>query len=69
MRMKDMSKINIKDVDFYFEEEDEIKGKNNEDRARRKHRTRIRRKIEYLVEQKNLKEMSYTEDSYWGNEA
>jgi len=65
--MKDMSKININDVDFYFEDEDEIEETSHEDRASRRQKTRTRRKIEYLLERRKLKEMLYTEESYWGD--
>ena len=62
-----MSKININDVGFYFEDEDEIDDIDHEDRASKKQKTRTRRKIEYLIERKKLKEMLYNEDSYWGD--
>jgi len=65
--MKDMSKININDVDYYFEDEDEIEETSHENRASRRHKTRTRRKIEYLLERRKLKEMLYTEESYWGD--
>jgi len=62
-----MSKININDVDYYFEDEDGIKGSDRVDRASRMQKTRTRRKIEFLIERKKLKEMLDTEDSYWGD--
>lgn len=62
-----MSKININDVDFYFEGEDEIEETSHEDRASRKQKTLTRRKIEYFLERRKLKEMLYTEESYWGD--
>jgi len=62
-----MSKININDVDFYCEDEDKIDDTDHEDPASRKQKTRTRRKIEYLIERKKLKEMLYNEDSYWGD--
>ena len=62
-----MSKININDVDFYLEDEGKIDDADPEDRAIRKQKTRTRRKIEYLNERRKLKEMLYTEDSYWGD--
>ncbi len=62
-----MSKININDVDFYFETDDEIEETSHGDRASRKQKTRTRRKIEYLLERRKLKEMLYTEESYWGD--
>ena len=62
-----MSKININDVDYYFEDEDGIEDNDRLDCASRKHKTQTRRKIEYLIERKKLKEMLYTEDSYWEN--
>ena len=62
-----MSKININDVDFYLEDEDKIEDADHEDRAARRQKTRTRRKIEYLNERRKLKEMLYTEDSYWGD--
>ena len=62
-----MSKINISDVDYYFEDEDGIKGSDRVDRASRMQKTRTRRKIEFLIERKKLKEMLDTEDSYWGD--
>jgi len=65
--MKDMSKININDVDYYFEDEDEIEETSHENRASRRQKTRTRRKIEYLLERRKLKEMLYTEESYWGD--
>jgi hypothetical protein len=67
MGIKDMSKININDVDSYFDDEDEIESSDREDRASRKRKTRTRRRIEYLIERKKLKEMLYTDDSYWGD--
>jgi len=60
-----MSKINITDVDSYLEDEVEIEVTDHEDRASGKQKTRTRRKIEYLMERKQLKELLYTEDSYW----
>ena len=62
-----MSKININDFDFYFDDGDKINDVDHEDHAGRKQRTRARRKIEYFVERKKLKEMLYNEDSYWGD--
>ncbi len=62
-----MSKININDVDYYFEDEDGIEGSDRVDRASRMQKTRTRRKIEFLIERKKLKEMLDTEDSYWGD--
>jgi hypothetical protein len=62
-----MSKININDVDYYFEDEDEIEDSYRESRASRKRKTQARRKIETLIERKKLREMLYTEDSYWGD--
>ena len=62
-----MSKININEVDFYFDDEDEIEDPEHQDRASRKLKTRTRRKIEYLIERKKLKAMVHTEDSYWGD--
>jgi len=62
-----MSKINITDVDSYLEDEDEIEDIDHEDRANGKQKTRTRRKIEYLMERKQLKELLYTDDSYWGD--
>ena len=62
-----MSKININDVDYYFEDEDEIEETSHENRASRRQKTRTRRKIEYLLERRKLKEMLYTEESYWGD--
>lgn len=62
-----MSKNRINDVDFYFEDEDEIDDTDREDCASRKQRTRTRRKIEYFLERKKSREMLYNEDSYWGD--
>jgi len=62
-----MSKININDVDYYFEDEDELVDSYRESRASRKRKTQTRRKIESLIERKKLREMLYTEDSYWGD--
>ena len=62
-----MSKKNIEDVDFYFEDDDKIDAIDREDRASRKQKTRTRRKIEYFIERKKTKAMFYDEDSYWND--
>ena len=62
-----MSKININDADFDLEYGDEIDDAELDQLASRIHKNRARRKIENLMEQKKLKEMMYTEDSYWGD--
>jgi hypothetical protein len=71
MRMKDMSKVNINDVESYLEEEEEeedrSEGADREDRVSRKQKTRNRRKIEYLIERKKFRELLDTDDSYWGD--
>lgn len=66
-RMKDMSKININDVDDFFEDEDKPERIAREDHVSHKRKTQNRRKIEYLLERKKLREMLYTDDSYWGD--
>lgn len=60
-----MSKININDVDYYFEDEDGLEDTGRVDRASRRQKTRTRRKLEYLIELNKLKQMLYNEDSYW----
>lgn len=60
-----MSKININDVDYYFEDENGLEDTDRVDRASRRQKTRTRRKREYLVELNKLKQMLYNEDSYW----
>jgi hypothetical protein len=59
-----MSKIHIDDIDYYFEDDDKFDATDREDRASRKQKTRTRRKIEYFIERKKTKAMSYDEDSY-----
>lgn len=63
-----MSKINYTDVDFdldYSDEDEDIDSANNKcDR----HKNRVRRRIENLMERKKLKQMMYTDDSYWGDQ-
>lgn len=61
-----MSKTIYNDVDIDFEYSDETEDANPNYVASRKHKNRVRRKIENLIERKKLKEMLYTEDSYWG---
>lgn len=60
-----MSKININDVDYYFEDENGLEDTDRVDRASRRQKPRTRRKREYLVELNKLKQMLYNEDSYW----
>ena len=62
-----MSKIDYNDVDTDLENSDEIESVDFDHHASRKHKNRIRRKIEKLIERKKLKEMMYTEDCYWGD--
>jgi hypothetical protein len=65
--MKDMSKININDIEEDFEDEDDVDATDHEDRVSRRQKNWTRRKIEYLTERKKLREMLYTDDSYWGD--
>lgn len=60
-----MSKIDINDDDYYFEDEDGIEGSDRVDRASQKKKTQTRRKIENIIERKKLNKWLYTEDSYW----
>jgi len=62
-----MSKINLNDVDFDDEYGDEFEDDDFDQVANRKHRNRARKKIENLMEEKKLREMMHTEDSYWGD--
>ena len=62
-----MSKIDYNDVDIDLEILDEVEAVDFDHHASRKHKNRTRRKIENLIERKKLKEMMYTEDSYWGD--
>jgi len=62
-----MSKVNINDVEYDFEDEDEADGTDHVDRISRRQKNQARRKIEYLTERKKLREMLYTDDSYWGD--
>jgi hypothetical protein len=62
-----MSKVNINDIEDDFEDEDEVDATDHEDRVSRRQKNRTRRKIEYLTERKKLREMLYTDDSYWGD--
>lgn len=61
-----MSKTIYNDVDIDFEYSDETEDANPNHVVSRKHKNRVRRKIENLIERKKLKEMLYTDDSYWG---
>ena len=62
-----MSGINLNDVDDFLEEEDEWDDMEREYRTSGKRITRNRRKIEYLLERKKLREMSSDDESYWGD--
>ena len=62
-----MSKTIYNDVDIDFEYSDETEDINPNHVASRKHKNRVRRKIENLIERKKLKQMLYTDDSYWGD--
>ncbi|MDH5353722.1 MAG: hypothetical protein OEY09_04680 [Gammaproteobacteria bacterium] len=62
---KDVSKININDIDLDLEYEDEIDDQELDQLASKKHKYQARRKIENLIEKKRLRKMMYTEDSYW----
>ena len=62
-----MSKININDIEEDFEDEDDVDATDHEDRVSRWQKNWTRRKIEYLTERKKLREMLYTDDSYWGD--
>ena len=52
---------------FDLEYGDEIDDAEFDQLASRKHKNQARRKIEHLMEQKKLRKMMYTEDSYWGD--
>ena len=65
MRTKDLSKINIRDVDFYLEDEEAIDDTFREDRAGRKQENRASRKVDHSIERKKLKRESDDKNSYW----
>jgi hypothetical protein len=65
--MKGMSEINLSDVDDFFEDEDIPDGMDHEDRVSRKWKKHSRRKTEYLLELRKLREMLSTDDNYRGN--
>jgi hypothetical protein len=60
-----MSKVNINEIDYAVEDDDEEDRPQQEDSATRKQKTRYRRKIENYFERKELRKMLYTDDSYW----
>ena len=62
-----MPEINLSDVDDFFEDEDMLDGMDHKDRASRKWKKHSRRKIEYLLELRKLREMLSTDDNYRGN--
>jgi len=65
--MKDMSKVNINDIEDDFEGGDDVDATDHEDHVSKRQKNWTRRKIEYLTERKKLREMLYTDDSYWGD--
>ncbi|MFT5506307.1 MAG: hypothetical protein ACI8XC_004033 [Gammaproteobacteria bacterium] len=62
-----MSKININEVDSYFEDSEEYSDTEFGDHSNKKLSLQIRRKIEYHNELKKIRAMMDTEDSYWGD--
>jgi len=62
-----MSKVNINDIEDDFEGEDDVDATDHEDHVSKRQKNWTRRKIEYLTERKKLREMLYTDDSYWGD--
>ena len=65
--VKNMPKINIHDISFDLEYADENEDADFDQTANRKQKNRVRRQIEALMERKKLREILYTEDSYWGD--
>jgi hypothetical protein len=60
-----MSAMNLDDDDDFLDDEEELDDMERRYRGSGKRTTQNRRKIEYLLERKRLREMLSDDESYW----